>query len=234
MVNSGNSEGDASNPEGGPGADGTDPDSSADPATSPAHMWFTIFDAPVLNVVARALFWVLLKCIGWREGGSRPTAPKFVLIAAPHTSNWDFLLLIAFAFRFHVKLYWMGKESIFKGWRSPVVKFLGGIPIDRSKKNGMVAQTIETFENADRLAITIPAEGTRGKSEAWKSGFYHIAHGAKVPVILGFLDYDKKVGGFGPELLLTGDIDADMAIIADFYADIGAKYPEKKTPPRLI
>ena len=206
-------------------------------ADAPAHaanlMKHTIFDTPVLRPVLRFLSLLLLRAIGWKQGGQAPEAAKYVLIAAPHTSNWDYLLLMAITLRFKVKLYWMGKDSLFKAPYGWLVKYLGGIPIDRSKKTGMVAQTIETFRQTDRLAITIPAEGTRSKTQGWKSGFYHIARGADVPVVLGFLDYDKKIGGFGPEITLTGDTQADMAIIADFYADIGAKYPDKKTDPRL-
>lgn len=197
-------------------------------------MKYTIFDMPVLNWLARLASLLLIKIIGWRPGGETPTAPKFVLIAAPHTSNWDFLLLIAFAFKFRVKVYWMGKDNLFKGFRGPFSKFFGGIPIDRSKNTGVVQQTIDLYNQSEQLAITVPAAGTRSRGEAWKSGFYHIAHGANVPVVLGFLDYAKKIGGFGPAIMLTGDTQADMTVIADFYADIGARYPDQKTPIRLL
>ena len=196
-------------------------------------MRHTIFDTPVVNRLTRVASLVFLRIIGWRPGGEAPKPKKYVMIAAPHTSNWDFLLMIALAFLFRVKLYWMGKDSFFRGPLGPVVKYLGGIPIDRSKSTGMVGQSIEKFQESARLAIAIPPEGTRKKVRYWKSGFYHIARGANVPIILGFLDYAKKVGGFGPAVVLTGDVEADMAIIRDFYADIGAKYPEQKSCPRL-
>lgn len=209
-------------------------DTPTPPSPRMPFMKYTIFDAPVLNVVTRFLSLILLRLIGWRQGGERPTPPRYVLIAAPHTSNWDFLLLMAFAFRCRVRLYWMGKDAIFKGWYSPFVKFVGGIPIDRKKQTGMVAQTAELFAHSERLVVTVPAEGTRSRSEGWKSGFYHIAMTANVPVVLGFLDYAKKVGGFGPAVTLTGDMQADMVAITDFYRDIGARYPEKKTEPRIL
>ena len=196
-------------------------------------MTHTIFDTPIVSSLTRLASLVFLRAIGWRPGGSAPEPPKFVLVAAPHTSNFDFLLLMAFAFRFHVKLHWMGKDSLFRGIRGPVTRYLGGIPIDRSKSSGVVAQTIELLRVSERLVITVPVEGTRRKGDSWKSGFYHIARGAQVPVVLGFLDYSKKVGGFGPVVTLTGDIESDMELISEFYADIGAKFPEQKTEPRL-
>ncbi len=196
-------------------------------------MKHTIFDTPVLRSILRFVSLIFLKAFGWKQGGHAPQAKKFVLIAAPHTSNFDYLLLMAIAYRFRVKLYWMGKDNLFKRPYGMMTRYIGGIPIDRSKNTGVVAQTIELFHQSDRLVVTIPVEGTRGKTKGWKSGFYHIARGADVPVVLGFLDYDKKIGGFGRELHLTGDTQADMVIIADFYADIGAKYPDKKTEPRL-
>lgn len=203
------------------------------PARAAGLMKHTVFDTPVLRPVLRFLSLLLLKAIGWNQGGQAPEAAKYVLIAAPHTSNCDYLLLMAIALRFKVKLYWMGKDTLFKRPYRTITRYAGGIAIDRSKNTGMVAQTVELFRQSDRLVVTIPVEGTRAKTEGWKSGFYHIARGADVPVVLGFLDYDKKVGGFGPEMTLTGDTQADMAVIADFYAGIGAKYPDKKTEPRL-
>ena len=204
-----------------------------EPVAAAKHMKFTIYDVPFFSALARFVFWIIVTCMGWRKGGERPTADKYVLIAAPHTSNWDFLLLIAYAYQYHMKIHWMGKETIFKGWYGPWCKFAGGIPIDRSKKNGMVAQTIEAYEQADKLAITIPVEGSRSLSDGWKSGFYHIAHGANVPVVPGYLDYGKKLAGFGAEMMLTGDMDADMAKFAEFYEDIVGRYPEKTNPVRF-
>jgi len=202
-------------------------------ATSAPPMRHTIFDTPILRSVLRFASLILLKATGWKLDGHAPQAEKFVLVSAPHTSNYDFLFFVAIIYRFRLKLYWMGKDALFNHPLKCIVRYTGGIPVDRSKKSGVVDQTIELFRQSDRLAIAIPVEGTREKTEGWKSGFYHIARGANVPIVLGFLDYEKKIGGFGPEMLLTGDIQADMAVIADFYADIAAKHPEKKSEPRL-
>lgn len=209
------------------------PQAESAPIPSTTYAKHTIFDTPILNFFTRLGAILFLRAIGWKPGGAAPTAPKFVLIAAPHTSNFDFILLIAIALVFRVKLYWMGKDALFRGIKGPLARFLGGVSIDRSRKNGVVGQTIDLLNSSDRLVITVPAEGTRSKGEYWKSGFYHMAHGAQVPVVMGFLDYTKKVGGFGPELIPTGDIQADMKVIAEFYDPIGARYPDQYTPPRL-
>ena len=206
---------------------------SGSAATAAPPMQRTIFDTPILRSILRFASLILLKATGWKLDGHAPQAEKFVLVSAPHTSNYDFLFFVAIIYRFRLKLYWMGKDALFNHPLKFIVRYAGGIAINRSKKSGVVEQTIELFRQSDRLGIAIPVEGTREKTEGWKSGFYHIARGANVPIVLGFLDYEKKIGGFGPEMLLTGDLQADMTVIGDFYADIAAKHPEKKTEPRL-
>ena len=118
----------------------------------------------------------------------------------------------------------MGKDSLFKGPLGPVMRWLGGLPIDRSKANNVVQSTIDAFNSHDRLIVLIPPEGTRAKVSEWKKGFYHIAHGAGVPIGRGFLDFGRKVGGFGPTFYPTGDVDKDIAAIQEFYQDIKGKY----------
>ncbi len=124
-------------------------------------------------------------------------------------------------------MYWMGKDAIFKAPFAGVMKWLGGLPIDRSKSNNVVEQSIGQFENNERLVLTVPPSGTRKKVLYWKTGFYHIAKGADVPIALGFLDYRRKVGGILSAFHPTGDIDADMKIITAKYEGIVGKYPEK-------
>ena len=161
--------------------------------------------------------------------GALPTAPKYVLIAVPHTSNWDFPLALAYAFVFRFDMHWMGKESLFKGWRGPIMRWLGGIPINRSQSTNVVAQTIEAFNSNDRLSIAIPPEGTRSKVDQWKTGFYYIALGAKVPISLAFLDYKLKVGGFLSTFHPTGDAEKDIAEMRSRYAGISGKYTKQCT-----
>lgn len=190
-------------------------------------MNYTIFDTPVIRTLARWLSIILLYLSGWRVEGRLPDHPKFVLIAAPHTSNWDFPIMLFIAFAFKAKLYWMGKAELFRRPFNGLFKWLGGIPIVRSRSNNVVSQSIRQFNENDRLILTVPPSGTRKRVLYWKSGFYHIAHGAGVPIALGFLDYRLKVGGIGPVVEPTGDIGADMEIIKAFYADITGKHPEK-------
>ena len=174
----------------------------------------------------RSLGLFAYRLAGWKVEGASPVTKKFVVIAAPHTSNWDLPFMLGVALYFRVRLQWMGKDDLFKppfGW---FMKALGGIPIDRSKANDVVSQMVEIYNQADQLAVAIPPEGTRAKVRYWKSGFYNIAHGARVPIALGFLDYPRKTGGIGMTLHTTGDYDADLAIIKKFYAGVTGKFPD--------
>jgi 1-acyl-sn-glycerol-3-phosphate acyltransferase len=188
---------------------------------------YTIFDTPILRTVIRWISIFLLKISGWRTEGALPDIPKFVMIAAPHTSNWDFPIMMSVAFKLKEKLYWMGKEGLFRKPFNGLFKWLGGIPINRSRSNSVVRQMIDKFIEMDRLILTIPPSGTRKMVKKWKSGFYHIAAGANVPVVLGFLDFKRKTGGIGPVVTITGDMEQDMMVISSFYADIEGKHPEK-------
>jgi 1-acyl-sn-glycerol-3-phosphate acyltransferase len=163
---------------------------------------------------------------GWKPEGRRPAARRFVLIAAPHTSNWDLAFLLAFARMYDVRVSWMGKHSLFRGPMGWLMRRLGGIPVRRDRSNDLVAQMATVIDASDSIALTVPAEGTRGYTTHWKSGFYHIARKANVPVVLGFLDYARRRGGFGPELILTGNVREDMDEIRGFYADKQGRFPE--------
>lgn len=178
----------------------------------------TMFDTPVINTVLRLLSLITLKLCGWKtEGAMPPGLKKCVLIAAPHTSNWDlpFTLFVAFALRLNI--YWMGKESLFAAPFGGIMMWLGGIPVQRSAAGNMVAASAEAIRNADELMLVVAPEGTRSKALYWKTGFYHIAHTAGVPVAMAYLDYGRKIGGLGPVLYPTGDIEKDMAEIKAFY-----------------
>jgi 1-acyl-sn-glycerol-3-phosphate acyltransferase len=164
-----------------------------------------------------------LKITGWRVEGKLPDIPKFVIIAAPHTSNWDFPITLAVAYALKMKIYWMGKAVMFRWPFGSLCRWLGGIPIDRSKSTNVVDQAVQAFQNMKNLIMVVPPEGTRKKVRYWKTGFYHIANGANVPIALGFLDYRRKAGGIGPLFFPTGDIDKDMRAIQAFYATITGK-----------
>jgi 1-acyl-sn-glycerol-3-phosphate acyltransferase len=186
-------------------------------------MRYTIFDIPVLNTLLQGLAIVILKIFRWRIEGRPPEIPKYVMTAAPHTSNWDFPIGLAIMFAFKMNLKWLGKDALFRWPLGYLFKFLGGIPIDRSKSGDVVAQSIQAFNNKEKMILAIAPEGTRKKVHHWKTGFYYIARGADVPIVMGFLDYAKKVGGIGPTFLPTGDIEVDMKVIRGFYDGISGK-----------
>ena len=188
-------------------------------------MHHTIFDTPVVNVL---IYWIsrgLLRLAGWRLVGAAPTAPKYVLIAAPHTSNWDFPVTLMICFALRLRVYWMGKASLFPPLIGAVMRWLGGIPVDRSRAGNLVQGTVDAFNKTERLTVIVPPEGTRSKVTHWKTGFYYIAQGAGVPIALGYLDFRKKEGGIGRLFQPTGDIAADMVEIQAFYAGITGKNP---------
>lgn len=188
-------------------------------------MHHTIFDTPFVNTFLRWLSVGFLRLTGWQVVGCLPPgAVKSVLIAAPHTSNWDlpYTLMVAFALRLNV--YWIGKSSIFKPPFRSVMMWLGGIPVDRSQNNNLVAASSAAISQATGpLQLIVPPEGTRSNTRYWKTGFYYIAQGAGVPIVLAFLDYEKKIGGLGPVFETTGDIEKDMLAIKAFYAGVKGK-----------
>ena len=169
----------------------------------------------------------LLRVAGWRSQGDPPKSPRCVIVAAPHTSNWDLLWMLSFSRSYGLRPRFMMKHTVFVGPLDWVFRFMGGIPIDRRRAGGVVKQMAEAFAAEESLALVIPPEGTRGFREHWKSGFYRIALEADVPVILSFLDYRSRVAGFGPEFRLTGRGAADMDLIRDFYADKIGRNPER-------
>ncbi len=181
----------------------------------------------------RLLARIFLLFTRWRFEGKVPEEPRYVLIAAPHTSNWDLVHMLALGWLKGFKVKWMGKHTLFGfpfGW---FMRWLGGIPINRTARANVVEQAAARLREAVRMILVVPPEGTRGKREYWKSGFYFIARAASVPVVLGFLDYSRRVGGLGPCLALSGDIGADMDKVRAFYQPHMARVPGRFTVPRL-
>lgn len=182
---------------------------------------------------ARSLARGFLRATGWRAEGQRPRARRFVVVAAPHTSNWDLAYLLALAQVFEVSMSWMGKVELFHGPMGSVMRRLGGVAIRRNERAGVVEQMCREFEVREDFALVVPAEATRSLAPYWRSGFYQIARAARVPIVLGYLDYGRKVGGFGPEIMATGDIARDMGVVRAFYADKSGRHPENFAVPRL-
>lgn len=189
-------------------------------------MHHTIFDTPVVNTLMIWFSTGMLRLLGWKVDGQAPSEPKYVMIAAPHTSNWDFPVTLMTAFAMRLKLYWMGKDSLFPPVLGTVMRWLGGIAVNRARSGNMVQGTVDAFNSAKQLAVLVPPEGTRGKVTHWKTGFYYIAVGANVPIALAYLDFKRKTGGIGRMFYPTGDLEADMAEIQKFYAGITGKNPQ--------
>lgn len=184
-------------------------------------------------MIKRLIGKAFLRVAGWKVEGERPPVDRYVIIAAPHTSNWDMPFMLAFAFIYDIPVKWMGKHTLFEGPKGAFFRRLGGMPIIRHRPGGVVGQMVEAFQENEELVLMVPAEGTRSHVDYWKSGFYHIARGAGVPVVLSYLDFGKKVGGIGPALEMTGDIAADMDKIRAFYAGKQGLKPENVGVIRL-
>lgn len=190
-------------------------------------MQLTVFQTPVIKDILRCVAFLYVKIIGWKCIGEKPDVPKCIIVGAPHTSNWDLPIMLAIALLLKLDVYWMGKDAIFRPPFRGLFKWLGGIPIDRSQSNSTVPQTIELFNHTENLSILIPPEGTRKKTQRWKTGFYHIAVGANIPIVMGFVDYEKKRSGLGITYYPTGEIDTDLPEIQQYYEQFTPKYPDK-------
>jgi 1-acyl-sn-glycerol-3-phosphate acyltransferase len=185
----------------------------------------TIFTTPWVSPFFKKVSLACLKVFGWRIEGQLPAnTHKCVFIAAPHTSNWDLpmTLMVAFALDLHPR--WMGKASIFNWPFGGLMRWLGGIPVDRSQSNNLVETSAQAIRDAtEPLQLIVPPEGTRSKTRHWKTGFYYIARSANVPIIMAYMDYATKRSGMGPLFEPTGNIDADMARIKAFYQPFKGK-----------
>ena len=169
-----------------------------------------------------------MRMIGWRVEGALPNLPKYIIIGAPHTSNWDFLLFLATIFHLKADARYMGKAELFHnpfGW---FFYWCGGIPVDRKKSQGLVEQMVEACHNSEKFILTIAPEGTRHKVKEWKRGFYHIAKGAGIPIVMAKVDGKKKTMQVGQIFHLTEDMEADMLAIQDAFKGMTGINPQKK------
>lgn len=183
----------------------------------------------IRRLLARA-FWSFSKWnLVTEPAPDRPT----ILVGAPHTSNWDFVVMLAIAWRMRVDVHWLGKHSLFAGWRGPIMRGLGGIPVDRSDPSKIVTEVVDRMRNGEVFALVITPDGTRSGHTHWKSGFHRIAMATGMPVTLGYLDTATRTTGLGPTFEMTGDIAADMDRIREFYADKRGIRSHLQITPRL-
>lgn len=159
-----------------------------------------------------------LKLSGWKVAGDWPRdIPKMTLVAAPHTSNWDGINMIAAAGYYRVPLQWMGKKELTTGPLGGLVKWFGCIPVDRKGGGDLVKQMAETFAKASAMTLAVSPEGTRAATRAWKSGFYYIALASGVPIVMSVLDYGSKTIALSGALTPSGDFEADLKLIQSHY-----------------
>lgn len=175
----------------------------------------------------RFLAMVILKLGGWRIDGHLPVNRKIVVVGGPHTSNWDFVLLLMCTLHLRVRTNWIGKDALFKPPHGWIMRRLGGISVDRSKASDTVSQVVDYCNSRDNLILVITPEGTRGKVAKWKSGFYWIAHGANLPIMVFYTDYGRKVCGVGPVMYPTGDYEKDVVKIRNFFQSVTPKNPDR-------
>ena len=188
----------------------------------------TIFNAPFLSRIFHYLARFFLRLFGWKVEGQLPDLPKFVLIGAPHTSNWDFVMFLAIIFFLRANVRFMGKAELFRnpfGW---FFYWCGGIPVDRSKSQGLVEQMVVACKKSNQFILTIAPEGTRHYVSEWKLGFYHIAKSAGIPMVMAIVDGAKKTLCIGQVFHPTQNIDADIKAIKGFFAGMVGINPRKK------
>jgi 1-acyl-sn-glycerol-3-phosphate acyltransferase len=188
----------------------------------------TIFNTPILSTFYHYLARLLMRLAGWRIDGKLPDLPKFVLIGAPHTSNWDFLLFLGVIFSLRANVRFMGKAELFRfpvGW---FFRYCGGVPVDRKKSTGLVDQMVKACHEAENFILVIAPEGTRHQVADWKRGFYHIAQGAEIPIVMAVVDGKHKTVHIGQTFQPTGDIEADMQKIKGVFAEATGMRPRRK------
>lgn len=184
--------------------------------------------------LARGLFVALYKLSGWRIEGRPPDLRKFIVVGAPHTSNWDFVVFLGAMHDLDIRASYLGKHSLFR-W--PLRRFMvdmGGIPVDRSKRSNYVQQVVDEFARRDRLALVIAPEGTRHSDGRWRSGFYHIAMGAGVPIVPAMIDHKQRLAVIGDPMMPTGNYASDLKSIASFYRSRQPDNPRFKALDRDV
>ena len=180
----------------------------------------TIFNTPILSEIFHYLAAFIMRLLGWRVEGKLPDLPKFILIGAPHTSNWDFVLFLGVIFHLRANVRFMGKVEVFRppfGW---FFRYCGGVPVDRKKSTGLVDQMVKASNESERFILTIAPEGTRHQVSEWKRGFYHIAKNAGIPIVIAIVDGRHKTVHLGQVFQPTEDVEADMNAIKGLFEGV--------------
>jgi 1-acyl-sn-glycerol-3-phosphate acyltransferase len=188
----------------------------------------TIFNTPILSRIYHHLATLIMRLAGWRVDGTLPDIPKYVLIGAPHTSNWDFILFLGVIFTLKANVRFMGKAELFRfpiGW---FFRYCGGVPVDRKKSTGLVEQMVQACLAAERFILVIAPEGTRHHVAEWKRGFYHIAKSAGIPIVMAVVDGRHKTVRIGQVFHATEDMEADMKTIVGFFDGVVGINPRRK------
>lgn len=188
----------------------------------------TIFTTPILSALLRTIANLILRLSGWQVDGKLPDIPKYIIIGAPHTSNWDFVLFLGVIFHLKVNVNYMGKAELFRnpfGW---FFYWCGGVPVDRKKSTGLVEQMVKVCEQSDKFILIIAPEGTRHFVTEWKRGFYHIAKTAGIPIVMAKVNGKQKTVHVGQIFQPTEDMEADMKTIQGFFKGIVGLNPRKK------
>ena len=191
-------------------------------------MKLTIFNTPILSWIYHHLATFMMRWRGWRVEGKLPDIPKFVLIGAPHTSNWDFVLFLGVIFSLRANVHFMGKAELFHfpyGW---FFRYCGGVPVDRKKSTGLVDQMVKVSNESKKFILTIAPEGTRHQVVEWKRGFYHIARTAGIPIVMAVVDGRHKTVRIGQVFHPTNDMEEDMKTIKGYFDGTVGMNPRRK------
>src|SRR5829696_1969485 len=188
----------------------------------------TIFNTPILSTILHVLAKFLMRVVSWRVEGKLPDLPKFVLIGAPHTSNWDFLLFLGVIFSLRANVHFMGKAELFRFPVGGFFRFCGGVPVDRKKSTGLVEQMVKVCNESEKFILTIAPEGTRHQVTEWKRGFYHIAKSAGIPIVMAVVDGRHKTVHIGQVFHPTENMEADMETIKAVFEGVAGIRSRRK------
>jgi 1-acyl-sn-glycerol-3-phosphate acyltransferase len=183
--------------------------------------------------IARAIGRRLMRLSGWHFSGNLPDVAKVIITVAPHTSNWDFIVGVMALWALDIRISFIGKHTLFKGPFGSWLRSLGGIPVDRSKAHGVVGEVVDAFNGAEQMIFALAPEGTRKLDKGFKSGFLHMAQGAKVPIVLAYFDFPRRTICFGKVFNTSGDAERDLQEVLDFYRPVRGKYIKDWQQPQL-